>query len=322
MSGDAWVETGAYSQRVERTLRTARAFAAMVRVQWLRGDPMLMGAAIAYNSLFALVPLTVAFVSMLHLFEFSAPITERIEELVNSTLPPEVADFLIELADTSSSSVSTDGTMVLVVSLLIALWSGSRAVYAVQKSLRLVQAVPDDRGYFLARGVGVLVTVASGISVLVGYSLLIFGETLWDEISSTLGLGSVSFAQFFLAILVAVWVYGMLWAIYRFGPPRPVQHCSLVALIVEVVLAAGAWFAVNLIPSDTRSAVAAFGALGVILILFYFVGVAVVAAPILVTAAWTALSNARDGYASSDEAATVETERSSQRSEPPRETSQ
>jgi membrane protein len=294
----------------------------LVRVEWFRGDPMLMGAAIAYNSLFALVPLTVAFVSMLHLLEFSAPIAARMEEIVTSALPPEIADFLIELVDTSSSSVGTDGTMVLVVSLLIALWSGSRAVYAVQKSLRLVQAVPDDRGYFLARGVGVLVTVASGVSVLVGYSLLIFGETIWDQISSTLGLGSVSFAQFFLAFLVAVWVFGMLWAIYGFGPPQPVQHSAFVALVVEVVLAVGVWFAFNLIPSDTRSAVAAFGALGVILILFYFVGVTVVAAPILVTAAWTALSEARSGYASPDERATVENERSSQRSEPPRETSQ
>jgi membrane protein len=322
MSGAACVDSGAYSQRVELLLKTGKDFAAMVRVQWLRGDPMLMGAAIAYNSLFALVPLTVAFVSMLHLLDFSAPIASRIEELVNSTLPPEVADFLIELADTSSSSVGTDGTMVLVVSLLIALWSGSRAVYAVQKSLRLVQAVPDDRGYLLARGVGVLVTVASGVSVLVGYSLLIFGETIWDQISSALSLGSISLAQFFLAFLVAVWVFGMLWAIYRFGPPCPVQHSAFVALVVEVVLAAGAWFAVNLMPSDTRSAVAAFGALGVILILFYFVGVTVVAAPILVTAAWTALSDARAGYSSSDEGATIEAEGSSQRSEPPRETSQ
>jgi membrane protein len=307
---------------VERLLRTGKDFAAMVRVQWLRGDPMLMGAAIAYNSLFALVPLTVAFVSIVHLLNFTAPISLRIEEFVNSTFPPEVAEFLIDLAQSSSSTVGTDGTLVLVVSLLIALWSGSRAVYAVQKSLRLVQAVPDDRGYLLARAVGVLVTVASGVAVLVGYSVLVFGETIWDEISSTLGLGSVSFAQYFLYILVAVWVFGMLWAIYRFGPPRPVEHSAFVALIVEVVLAAGAWFAVNLMPTDTRSTVAAFGALGVILILFYFVGVTVVAAPILVTAAWTTVSDARDRYASPDEGATVETERSSQRSEPPRETSQ
>ena len=36
-----------------------------------RGDPLLMGAAIAYNSLFALVPLAAAFVAIVSLFDLS-----------------------------------------------------------------------------------------------------------------------------------------------------------------------------------------------------------------------------------------------------------
>jgi uncharacterized BrkB/YihY/UPF0761 family membrane protein len=36
-----------------------------------RGDPLLMGAAIAFNSLFALVPLALAFVSVITLLERS-----------------------------------------------------------------------------------------------------------------------------------------------------------------------------------------------------------------------------------------------------------
>ena len=157
---------------------------------------------------------------------------------------------------------------------------------------------------------------------MVGYSLLLFGEGLWEELTSAVGLGSISLTQFFLSLLIAVWVYGMLWAIYHFGPPHPVQHSAVVAAVVETVLFAGSWFAFTLLPADTRSAAAAFGVLGVILILFYFVGVAVVAAPILVTAGWDALSDARKRYASDDEAGPVETQGSSQRGEPPRETSQ
>ena len=280
-----------------------------------------MGAAIAYNSLFALVPLAIAFVSIVNLFDLSDTIAMRVSELISSTLPPEIAEFLIEIFD-SSSGLSTNNTIVLLVSILVALWSGSRAVYAVQKSLRLVQAVPDERGYLRTRAVGVLVTVGAGASVMIGYSLLLFGESLWDEIAASLGLGSISLTQFFLSVLIAVWVYGMLWAVYHFGPPLPVEHAASVALVVEAVLLAGSWFAFTLLPADTRSAAAAFGVLGVILVLLYFVGVTVVAAPIVVTSAWEALSHPRNRYASSDEAETVEPEGSSQRGEPPRETSQ
>jgi len=291
-------------------------------VEWLRGDPLLMGAAIAYNSLFALVPLTIAFVSLLHLTDLSTTIATRLADLVNSTLPPDIAEFFIDIVETSLSTASSNDTIVLVVSVLVALWSGSRAVYAVQKSLRLVQGVPDDRGYFVARAVGVLVTVGAGISVMVGYSLLLFGEGLWDELTSAVGMSTISLTQFFLSLLIVVWVYGMLWAIYHFGPPHPVRHSAYVAAIVEAVLLAGSWFAFTLLPADTRSAAAAFGVLGVILVLFYFVGVTMVATPILVTAGWDALSDAFNRYASEDEAESVEPQGSSQRGEPPRETSQ
>jgi membrane protein len=307
---------------VETILITVKRFISVARVQWLRGDPMLMGAAIAYNSLFALVPLTIAFVSLLHLTDLSVTIATRLTDLINLTLPPDIAEFLIDIIVTSSSAASANNTAVLVLSILVALWSGSRAVYAVQKSLRLVQAVPDQRGYLRARGVGVLVTVASGISVMVGYSLLLFGEGLWDDITSALGFGSVSLTQIFLSALIAVWVFGMLWAIYHFGPPRPVEHAAVVALTGEVVLFAGSWFAFTLLPADTRSAAAVFGVLGVILVLLYFVGVTVVATPIIVTSGWDALSDALNRYASDDEVGTVEPQGPSQRGEPPRETSQ
>jgi membrane protein len=316
------VALDAYSQRVRTILTIAKNFIRTARVEWLRGDPLLMGAAIAYNALFALVPLTIAFVSLLHLTDLSSTIATRLTDLINATLPADIAEFLNDIISTSSSSVNSNNTAVLVLSLLVALWSGSRAVYAVQKSLRMIQAVPDQRGYLRARAVGIVVTVGSGVSVMVGYSLLLFGGGVWDDVTAMLGLGSVSLTQFSLGILIAVWVYGMLWAIYHFGPPHPVEHAAVVALSVEAVLFAGSWFAVTLLPADTRTATAAFGVLGVLLVLFYFIGVTVVATPIIVTSAWDALSEALRRYASEDEAGTVEREGSSPRSEPPGDTSQ
>jgi membrane protein len=301
---------------------TLKRFIEVSRVQWFRGDPLLMGAAIAYNSLFALVPLAVAFVSLINLLGLSVTIATRLTNLINATLPPDIAAFLIDLFESSSSVVGADDTLVLILSILIALWSGSRAVYAVQKALRLIQAIPDERGYLRTRAVGILVTVGAGVSVMIGYSVLVFGETLWNEAAPALGFGSTSLAQSFLAVLIAVWVYGILWVVYQFGPPRPVEHSAVVALAVEIVLAGGAWFSLNLLPSDARSAAAAFGVLGVILILLYFVGVAIVGAPIIVTSAWEAWSDAQSRYASEDDAGTVEPEGSTQGSEPPREAAQ
>ncbi len=298
---------------------TFKKFVELARVEWFRGDPMLMGAAIAYNSLFALVPLGVAFVSMVKLLGLSETVTDRIDGLINATLPPDIAGFITGIFDPSASPVGSGDTIVLILSIVVALWSGSRAVTAVQKSLRLVQAVPDERGYLRSKAVGVLVTVGAGVSVLVGYSLLLFGESLGDAVASAFGRETVSLGQFSLTALIAVWVFGMLWAIYRFGPPYPVPHTAAVALAVEVALIAGGWLAFTLVPEDSLSAGAAFGVLGVILVLLYFVGVTVVAVPILVTSAWEAWDSSHHRYAPEDADGTVESQGSSQGSEPPRE---
>ena len=173
-----------------------------VRVQWLRGDPMLMGAAIAYNSLFALVPLGFAFVSIMTLLNVSGSTTSSIVEFINSALPAGVADVIADILEGSSAAVDGDQTLILIISILIALWSGSRAVYAVQKSLRLVQAVPDERGYLRTRFIGIAVTVGAGVSVLVGYALLLFGESIWNEIVARLGFGSPGAAQLLISAMM------------------------------------------------------------------------------------------------------------------------
>lgn len=322
MSRFTGVHRSVYAQPVEPFLAFVSQFIKVSRVLWLRGDPLLMGAAIAYNSLFALVPLAIAFASLVSLLDLSGVIAERVADLLETTLPPDIAQFLLDIFRDSTTTVGTQESVVLVLAILVAFWSGSRAVYAVQKSLRLVQGTADDRGYLGARAVGILVTVGAGVSVMVGYSVLLFGESLWHELSAVLGFGSISLAQTSLSILLIVWAYGLLWAVYRFGPPEPVEHTAVVSGVVVAVLLAGSWFAFTLLPGDTRSAAAAFGVFGVILVLLYFIGVTVVAAPILVASAWSAWSDTSRRYSSIDAGDTVEPQGSTQRGEPPREASQ
>jgi membrane protein len=280
----------------------------VAKVQWTRGDPLLMGAAIAYNSLFALVPLGIAFVSIVTLLDSSNGLTSRVVDLINSALPSDIADFLLEILQGSTAVVGEDQTVVLVISIAVALWSGSRAVYAVQKSLRLVQGVPEDRGYLRARFTGIAVTLGAGVSVMVGYAVLLFGESLWDEIGQQLGLTTVGLAQVFLSVLLALWVFGLLWVVYRFGPPIPVKHSVVVAAVVEIVLVLGSWVAFDLLPSDTTSVLAAFGVLGLVLVLLYFVGVTVVAAPIIVGSGWDALTDTYQRYAQGDDRDAIQAE--------------
>ena len=168
-------------------------------------------------------------------------------------------------------------------------------MYAIQKSLRLVQGVTDERGYLRTRGTGIGVTIAAGASVMLGYAVLLIGESAWETIADFLRLPDVDTAQIILSVLVIVWIFGLLYIIYRFGPPIPVEHVAVTAGIVTAVLVLGTRLALWAAPGIDTQALAVFGTMGVLLIWMYGVGIVVVAVPMMVDATSAAIRDLRRG---------------------------
>ncbi|MGB5186699.1 MAG: YhjD/YihY/BrkB family envelope integrity protein, partial [Acidimicrobiia bacterium] len=118
----------------------------------MAADPFLMSAAIAYNTIFALIPLAFAAVAAIAMIGSGSDGLANIEQTLTSEFPQQVADFVIPLLRDAKESMGGMGPFVLVIALLIALWSGSRAIYAVLKSLRLIEGNPENRPYWVTRG--------------------------------------------------------------------------------------------------------------------------------------------------------------------------
>lgn len=247
-----------------------------------RGDPLLMGAAIAFNSLFALVPLALAFVSVITLLDRSDVFLAEVVQWLDAALPPELASFMIGILEQSASLVSSDRVTIFVTSILVALWSGSRAVYAIQKSLRLVQGTVDERGYIRTRLTGIAVTIGAGVAVFVAYSAMLIGENAWQQLTDWLGMPGVGFTRFAALAVGLAWMFCLLYVIYRWGPPEPVPLPSVTAGIVSAVLIIGTALAAVFVPSLETAALAVFGSIGLILLWLYFIGVVVIAVPVAV----------------------------------------
>jgi membrane protein len=248
-----------------------------------------MGAAIAYNSLFALVPLALAFVAILSFFGQSATVIDSMVEIIERNLPTDLAMFFTDIIEESVDWVGSQREAILVVSLLVALWSGSRAVYAVQKALRAVEAKVDARGYIRSRLLGLVVTIGAAVGILVAYTFLTLGSRIWSNVAEDVGTSASTGTQVLLYVVAAVWVWILLWAIYRWGPPEPIRFSGVVSALVAALLVAGTAIAFSFVPSISGAA-AAFGAIGILLIWLYYVGIVVVAAPTVFAAVIDALS--------------------------------
>lgn len=246
-----------------------------------RADPLLMGAAFAYNSLFAVVPLALAFVSVLTLLDTTQKLLGDAEEFINEALPADIADFLNQILRESVDAVANNRLVIIVVTLLVALWSGSRAVYTVQKALRLVEDSEVEVGYLHMRASGILVTIGGGVGVVAAYALLVLGRGLTGRLASLLPWG-LPLGQFLLAGVAALWIFVLLFAVYRWGAPQPIRRPAATSALVTTVLFVGTWVGFSLVPSETAVAVAVFGTIGLVLLWLYGIGVVVVAGPIAV----------------------------------------
>ncbi|MCB1245641.1 MAG: YihY/virulence factor BrkB family protein [Acidimicrobiia bacterium] len=244
-------------------------------------DPLLMGAAIGFNTLFALFPLAIALVAIATLFE-RFDVIFGLDGWVRDILPDDVATFLLGIVSDALASIEQQRGVVIVGAFLVALWSGSRAVYTVQKALRLVQGGDDDRGYVRTRLTGIVVTVAAFVAVVVAWILVVVGESAWNHVTGLLEFTSLGAVELISVAIVVGYVSALLYVIYRFGPPEPVPHALFSALLVGVVVVAGSWVASSFLPHIDAQWTVVFGSIGVVLVWAYSVGVIVVTVPIAV----------------------------------------
>ena len=243
-------------------------------------DPFLMSAAIAYNAIFALVPLVFSAVAAISMIGGDPDGLQSVEQTLATEFPADVAEFLIPILEDAEGAIGSMGPLVLVVSLLVALWSGSRAIYAVQKALRMIENMEETRPYLVTRGLGILFTVGAGIALALSYFAVILGNALTDRLAQ-LGLQFDTAAWISIGAIL-VWVVGVLYAIYHWGLPEPIRMSALSALVATVILAVATWLAAILIPTFGGGALAAFGSVGVVLVWSYTLGIIIISVPAVV----------------------------------------
>ena len=243
-------------------------------------DPFLMSAAIAYNAIFALVPLAFAAVAAIAMVGGDPDGLESFEQTLAAKFPADVTEFINPILDGAKGEVGDMGPLVLAVSLLVALWSGSRAIYAMQKALRIIEGVEETRPYLVTRGLGMLFTLGAGVALAVSYFAVIVGTWLTSELAR-LGIDLGSAAWISVGAILA-WVVVVLYAIYRWGTPIKGRMPLLCAVVAAAILGFATWLAAILIPTFGGSTLAAFGSVGVILVWSYTLGLITISVPALV----------------------------------------
>ncbi len=203
----------------------------------------------------------------------------NIEELLNEAFPEEVAVFVISLIEEAEGIVGDSQGPLVVIALLVALYSGSRGIYAVQKALRQIQRVGEERPWWKVRGLGILFTFGAGVALVGGYFVVLFGGALMEALTQV-GLNVGSITGLTVGVLFA-WVVLLLVSIYRWGPPLPIDRPLLAAFLATSIIALMTWAAAYFVPSFGGTTLAALGAVGIVLLWLFSLGYVVIVVPAL-----------------------------------------
>jgi membrane protein len=170
----------------------------------------------------------------------------------------------VELMREANAQVGGSEIWLIIGSVLVALFLGSRAVAALQRALAAVEDETEKRKGLEMRVVAIALTVGAGVALLSAGFLLVGGRRTVAFLADWTGIGFLDTLWVWLRVPVAaVGVYLFLLAFYQWGPPQPLRK-SWLAAIVATAMALLASLGFGLYLSTSPSLGATFGTIGAV----------------------------------------------------------
>ncbi|HVE91489.1 MAG TPA: YihY/virulence factor BrkB family protein [Actinomycetota bacterium] len=181
-----------------------------------------VAAGMAFYWFLSLFPALIALVGFLGLFGAGPAAAGQIIKGVRSILPGDAANVLVDALSDSATQSGRASVVAAVVGILLALWSASSGMAALQNGLNIAYDVPHDRRFVKRRLVAFLLLAIVALLAGTASALLVFGAPLGDVIRRSFAAGAV----FVPVWTVLRWVLTLLLmsvlfaVVYYLGPNR------------------------------------------------------------------------------------------------------
>ncbi|HLH07374.1 MAG TPA: YihY/virulence factor BrkB family protein [Terriglobales bacterium] len=237
---------------------------------------------LAYNFLFAIFPGLLFITALLGML--AGPGTQLRQSMMTyiaTAMPPDAAHLVTKtLQQTAENSQGWK----LALGLLLALFSASAGMAALEDTLNSVYDVREARPFWKSRGLAIILTIGCSALALIAIAIILYGNQAASFVSAHAGLGPIAtwswkILQWPIAFLFLTLVFAI---IYYFAPDVEQRHWawitpgSVIGILLWLVISFV--FRVYLHFFNTFSAT--YGALGAVIILlmwFYVSGVAILA---------------------------------------------
>ena len=228
-------------------------------------------ASTAFFSFISTIP---ALVLVCYILPYT-PLTQEdlliaIKEILPDTVLPMISQVIAEIYKEHKVAIS--------VSTVLLIWIAGKGMMALMQGLNAINDEEEKRNYFLIRIVASLYTLGMIVAILISLFLMVFGETIFEELKGVLNLiPYVSIAFEILINFRSLVVIGVLTIIFTFiywlVPHKKVKYKKQ---LPGALFAAVLWYAFSYVFSlyvDIFHAYSIYGSLTFVVIImlwFYF----------------------------------------------------
>jgi membrane protein len=175
--------------------------------------------AVTYSGIMALFPFLLFLVALAS-FVISPQQAEQIVKELGQVAPENVTQIVGDRIRAISSQPQGG---LLTIGALVALWGASSGVTEVQRALNMIYGVKEQRPFWKARGVALLMTLVAGVLALFAGLVAIAAAPIASAIGGPLGTAIV-----WLRLPVAGLVMMLLWALLYYALPDVEQEFKFI----------------------------------------------------------------------------------------------
>jgi len=237
-------------------------------------------AQLSYYFLLALFPLLLFLITLLGYFvQSSSELQAKLLNYLAALMPASAITLVRNTLDEISNSAS-GGKLSL--GLLAALWTASLGMGAIGSTLNNAYNLKETRSWWKVRLISIVLTIALAILIISALTIVLYGGIIGDALTEGYGLGDLfhwvwRLLQWPIALLFVLATFNL---IYNFAPnvPRSQRHWITPGALVGVALWLLVSFGFRIYLHFFDSFSVTYGSLGALIVLmlwFYFTGVAI-----------------------------------------------